>query len=281
MIVNKQQMDDINKVQMNIFKAFHNVCKALNLTYYLVHGSLLGALRHQGFFPFDDDIDVAMPRKDYEILLKEGQQYLKDNYFIQSYLSEKDYPLNFCKIRDNDTSFIQPVLGGLNVNQGIYIDVFPIDNYPQNKSSQIILKIKEAIYMFRVYSRLSINTHKSYKIKILQIFSKFILPSWYNARNKFATLYNNVPYTGRIIVRGGKSTEVNISSDYFGKAKDITFEDVQSYAPQKTTDYLELIYGDYLNYEPMGKDMVSDNQVKISADIVDVNRSYKNYLKRL
>ena len=64
-----EKMNSINKVQLDIFKTFVKVCEVLNLKYYMVHGSLLGAVRYNGFFPFDDDIDVAMPRRDYELLI--------------------------------------------------------------------------------------------------------------------------------------------------------------------------------------------------------------------
>ena len=110
MIVNQKQMDEINTVQYEIFKAFHKVCSELGLKYYLVHGSLLGALRHKGFFPMDDDIDVAMPRRDYDILMTEGQKMMDNRFFVQSHFSEHDYPMLFGKVRANDTAFIQPVL---------------------------------------------------------------------------------------------------------------------------------------------------------------------------
>ena len=121
MNINKKQMDEINNVQLKIFKEFVSVCKKLNLRYYLVHGSLLGAVKYNGFFPYDDDIDVAMPRKDYEIFIREGQNFLSNNLFVQSNLSEKDYPLVFAKVRDSKTCFIQPLIKNLNINKGIYI----------------------------------------------------------------------------------------------------------------------------------------------------------------
>lgn len=280
MIINKKQMDEINAVQYDIFKEFHNVCEKLGLKYYLVHGSLLGALRHKGFFPMDDDIDVAMPRKDYEVFIRQGQAVMKKKFFIQSYLSEKEYPLVFSKVRVDGTAFIQPVLQNCNVNQGIYIDVFPIDNYPTSKYSLKWLRIKGWIYGLRTSERLSFQKDDSITIRLITLLSKVLQPSWRHARNKYCELYNKVPDTGMVIVRGGKTKEVGIPFSLFGTPSHIQFETINAYAPNNTDTYLNLIYGDYMNYEPMGKDMVSDNEVNISAEIVDVNKSYKEYFKK-
>lgn len=280
MVINQQQMDEINAVQYHIFKEFHNVCKELRLRYYLVHGSLLGALRHKGFFPMDDDIDVAMPRKDYEVFIRQGQKIIDKRFFIQSYLSEQDYPLVFSKVRANDTAFIQPVLQNFNVNQGIYIDVFPIDNYPVNKLSLTWLRLKGWIYGLRTSERLSLQIDNSVAVRLMAILSRILQPSWHNARNKYCELYNKVSDTGNVIVRGGKVKEVGIPFSLFGTPNHIQFEDINSYAPNNTDNYLKLIYGDYMNYEPMSKDMVSENEVRISAEIVDVSKSYKEYIKK-
>ena len=272
-------MDEINAVQYDIFKAFHAVCERLNLKYYLVHGSLLGALRYQGFFPMDDDIDVAMPRKDYDTLMEKGQEFIGDRFFIQSYLSENEYPLVFGKVRAKGTAFIQPVLSNCKINKGIYIDVFPIDNYPTKGWKRLYLTLKERFLRRRVNERLNIgvNESKNIKTKILQSYYRLVLPSWEESRKKLFTLYSNVPFTGACIVRGGKLKEIGISFELFGDPVKIQFEDIISYAPNKTGEYLELIYGDYMNYEPMGKDMVSASEVMISADIVDVQKSYIEY----
>ncbi len=277
MVINKQQMDEMNAVQYEIFKAFHSVCEQLNLKYYLVHGSLLGALRYQGFFPMDDDIDVAMPRKDYDELMTKGQELIDKKFFIQSHLSDKEYPLVFGKVRANGTAFIQPVLKKCNVHKGIYIDVFPIDNYPTDKVQLRRILFWQTLLGRRVGGKLNMGVTPTLKSRFVQAVLKVFMPSWSNAIAKLSDIYKNVPDTGKVIVRGGKGKEVGIPFRLFGEPKHIKFEELESYAPEKTADYLQLIYGDYMHYEPMGKDMVSDNEVKISADILDCHKSYKEF----
>lgn len=279
MIINKQQMEEINSVQYEIFKAFHSACEILNVKYYLVHGSLLGALRYKGFCPMDDDIDVAMLRKDYNLFMAQGQQYMDTRFFVQSHLTERDYPMLFGKVRATETAFIQPALNDFNINKGIYIDVFPIDNYPTNEKQLRKLVFKSKLYSTRVNQRFKSGMKQSIKSKILGIIGCFIMPSWQKTRDKLCALYSKVSPTGKIVVYGGKTKEIGVPFELFGAPVRIQFGDILSYAPQKTKQYLELIYGDYLHYDPMGKDMVSENEVKISADIVDVNKSYKEYIK--
>ncbi|EXM40994.1 hypothetical protein RASY3_02430 [Ruminococcus albus SY3] len=270
-----EEMLEVNKVQLEIFKQFIDVCNKLNLKYYMVHGSLLGTLRCNGFFPFDDDIDVAMPRKDYDILLKKGQKLFSNRYFIQSYKSEKNYPLPFAKIRDSKTAFIQPVLKGLNVNQGIYIDIFPLDNYPTSKLTRTYLSIKERIYSIRISEQLLYSNKQPLWKRILRVSSKIACPSWRMAVKKRADLYSNIPNSSLFITVGGKVKERGIDKSLFEKGLEHSFEDVTVNCPSMSQKYLSIIYGDFENYNPAEKYMNEDNTVTVSAEIVSTTQSYK------
>lgn len=273
MNITQNEMDKINNIQYIIFKEFINICNQLNLKYYVVHGSLLGTLKYNDFFPFDDDIDVAMPRKDYNIFIKEGQKFLPDNLFIQSNETESDYPLVFAKLRDSNTAFIQPNLENFNINQGIYIDIFPIDNYPIVKKRS--KKIFKMIFQLRVSSRMKIK--RTNKQKIATLISIILCPSWRYAIKNLSAFYANEKYSGKCVVYGGKSEEVGISLDLFGSGKELTFRKTKVIVPSNYKKYLEIIYKDYDNYFPAKKYMVSSELVQISAKIVDTKKSYKNY----
>ena len=111
---------------------FDRVCKQLGINYTLSSGTLLGAVRHGGFIPWDDDIDVAMLREDYNKFIAEGQQLLPEHLFIQTYETDKNYPLNFSKIRDVSTVLIEYCTRNLQMKNGAYIDIFPIDKVSSN-----------------------------------------------------------------------------------------------------------------------------------------------------
>lgn len=116
--------------ELEILQEFKRVCKANHLEYYLTAGTLLGAVRHQGFIPWDDDIDVAMPRRDFEKLALLCRSHLKEGFYYQDCRTEKDYPYYFAKIRREGTEVLEPCLEAFNIRKGQYIDIFPLDGCP-------------------------------------------------------------------------------------------------------------------------------------------------------
>ena len=117
----------LKAIELDILKAFIDVCKKNSLNYYLLGGSCLGAVRHHGIIPWDDDIDVGLLRADYNKFMEVGQKYLPEHYFLQNYRTDPEYYVNFAKIRDSRTTFIESSLKNLHINHGVYIDVFPLD----------------------------------------------------------------------------------------------------------------------------------------------------------
>lgn len=93
-------------MELEILLEVDRICQKHDLRYYLIGGSVLGAIRHSGFIPWDDDVDLAMPRPDYERFLEVGSRELPDNYFVQTFKSQPHFPLPFAKVSRNDTTFI-------------------------------------------------------------------------------------------------------------------------------------------------------------------------------
>ena len=124
---------DIRPLQLRILDillAVHKVCEKHNLRYYIIAGTLLGAIRHKGFIPWDDDIDIGMPRKDYDQLMSHADTWMPKPLELVSYETDKTYPLPFAKIQDASTTLIERM--HLKYLGGIYIDVFPIDGMTAN-----------------------------------------------------------------------------------------------------------------------------------------------------
>lgn len=272
------QVTEINKVQLEIFRDFVNICKILNLKYYLVHGSLLGAVRYSGFFPGDDDIDVLMPRKDYERLIEIGPDYISKNYFIQSCKSENEYPLAMVKIRDSRTTYIQENIKKLKINHGVYIDVFPLDYTPQFGRVKAFLFSKASAFLNLRISALIECTHYSTKVKILMLMTKILFPSVKVAMHLREKLFASVKATDFYSVYGGKAIERQMPVSWFGNGCKLSFEGIDVVVPSKYKDYLMHIYGDYESYSPVEKLLVGPNLVKMNACIVDLKRSYTEYL---
>lgn len=129
-------MNELQKIEFDMLKEVVRVCSELKLTYYLVCGSALGAIKYRGFIPWDDDMDIALPRRDYEIFIKEAQALLPENLFLQNYHTEPSFPQIFSKLRNSETTYIEKSVSKLPVNHGVYIDIFPLDEYPSDRAEQ-------------------------------------------------------------------------------------------------------------------------------------------------
>lgn len=142
----ENQLKNCQKIELEILKDFRQICESLGLQYYLTAGTLLGTIRHQGFIPWDDDIDVAMPREDYDKFAMLGAEKLGDGYIYQSHITEPNFPYYFAKIRKTGTRVEEPILRSIPMDQGIYIDIFPLDQCPDNdKAARIFFKIIELL----------------------------------------------------------------------------------------------------------------------------------------
>ena len=127
------------KVMLEILVEIHRICVENDITYWLEAGTLLGAIRHKGFIPWDDDCDVSMPRKDYERFLQIAQEKLPETMFLQTKETDKEYPLPWAKIRKNGTLLIETgETGEEKYHHGIFVDIFPYDYY---ESAEVINKL--------------------------------------------------------------------------------------------------------------------------------------------
>jgi lipopolysaccharide cholinephosphotransferase len=117
----------LHQVQLEMLLELDRVCRCLGLTYQLGAGSLLGAVRHGGFIPWDDDVDVVMLRAEYQRFLREAPPLLNQRFFLQTWQSDPHFQSNFAKLRRNDTAFREAFCQHSPQHHGIYIDVFPFD----------------------------------------------------------------------------------------------------------------------------------------------------------
>jgi len=141
-------IEDVQKVQLEILIEFDRICRKNNIKYQLFAGTLLGAIRHKGFIPWDDDIDVCLLRIDYEKFIECCKIDLKSNYFLQYYDSDEKAILQFAKIRKNNTIFTNKTYQNTGMHNGIYIDVFPLDNVkPDSFKGKLQSKLFNLLYI--------------------------------------------------------------------------------------------------------------------------------------
>lgn len=126
------ELAKIKYLELKILLELQRVCNMLGIEFHLDAGTLLGAARHQGFIPWDDDIDVSLLRPDYEVLMREGPRIFSKEFFLQTPENSPRMPASFMKLRLNGTEMRENVLGHVPGNHGIWIDIFPFDVVRQN-----------------------------------------------------------------------------------------------------------------------------------------------------
>ncbi len=122
---------EIHGKMLDILTAIDETCKKHNLTYYIIAGTMLGAVRHKGFIPWDDDADICMPHRDYDRLIEHASEWLPEHYEMVCAENDSNYPHPFGKIQDSRTTLIERAhLGHVG---GVYVDVFPVDGMPDSR----------------------------------------------------------------------------------------------------------------------------------------------------
>ena len=151
-----QEVTDIREIQqmeLGIMEYIHEICQKIGVKYFLAYGSLIGAVRHKGFIPWDDDMDICMLREDYEKL----QDYLianpNERYEVMSYKNNLNYVYPFMKVQDNHTYLLEEDVR-IDSNMGIYVDIFPVDGYEddsvfKDKMTRLIKKRQLSCYTFK------------------------------------------------------------------------------------------------------------------------------------
>ncbi|MCQ2815128.1 MAG: LicD family protein [Bacilli bacterium] len=269
-------MNNIQQKLIEIAKEYIKVCEKLNFRYFAAGGTALGAARHKGFIPWDDDMDFQMPREDYEIFLREGQKLLPSHLFIQTHKTDKKYLTPFAKIRDCNTTAIDKYYSKLKINQGLWIDVVPLDSLPKShRKIKCINRIDERFlhrrYMPHRYKPLS------KKSAIANFLNKILLPSKtlaykisqhltlkYTKKNQSDIYWNNCE----------SRVAFNLKKEWFEGYDLLPFEDIQMRVPLNCDTYLTDHYGEWRKLPPDNKRITNHE-----FSIVDLEKPYTKYFK--
>ncbi|MBQ7801714.1 MAG: LicD family protein [Oscillospiraceae bacterium] len=139
-------MTELQETEFEILVEFDRVCRRLELPYFLVCGSALGAVKYGGFIPWDDDIDVALYREDYEEFLRKAPRLLPEHLFLQNWRTDPAYPQIGSKLRNSRTTYLETSAAPLPINHGVFIDIFPMDGYPRAKPAGQIFELRKRLY---------------------------------------------------------------------------------------------------------------------------------------
>lgn len=134
------EMKKVWAVELDLLNEFSRICKSQRLKWFVHAGTMLGAVRHHGFIPWDDDIDVVMPREDYDRLCESAPSFFSDPYFFQNEDTDRYFARNFSRLRRSDTTAILDNEKAFQYpfNQGIFIDIFPMDHIPADATERSV-----------------------------------------------------------------------------------------------------------------------------------------------
>lgn len=249
----KLECEQIQKIGLSILEKFDEYTKKHDLTYYMAGGTLLGAVRHGGFIPWDDDVDVMMPRPDYERFIRE---FRDDKLKVSSCEYDPLYTTPFARLWDINTKLHFTDIE--NITIGVFIDIFPIDGYPTNYYLAKLHSCRLKYMKAKINSAIRLG----YKSDEKYIFMKKILKMfWKKDGNYYANQLNAVgkkyaygksQYVGVTTTTEHIFRERNHKSVY-KKEIYLPFEHLMLPAPIGYREYLEKLYGDYMELPPIEK----------------------------
>lgn len=279
MLMRRETADDygFKKLQNKILEIavdLDELCRRNDIEYYIMGGTALGAKRHGGFIPWDDDLDIFMTPDNYDRFKAcFYEQIDKAKYHLQEWRKNKD-KITIAKVRMNNTTYIEPILKEKHIHQGVFIDIFILHNCPNGLIQQSIQ------FIWAKYIVVQSLAHRGYirrggiigiVLKIMKKLPKNFLTNYamkqvYKYRGKSTYYYCN--FLGKALFKKGIYPKV-----LFGKPRDVNFETVTLKAPEKLEEFLKYRFGDYMK-------IPSPERIKWEqhAEIFDIEKDYSFYL---
>lgn len=251
-------LEELKAIELDILKAFDRFCKEHNIRYFLGFGTLLGAIRYKKFIPWDDDIDVLVPREDYDRLLR----LYKDTprYRLYAYERNRNYRYPFAKLCDMDTTLTEFYYPHNGVELGVNIDVFPLDHYDDDleKARKEVERVSKNVNCLS-FSKMG-KSRSPYFLKFL-IWTTIIV--YCRVRGSAHYIRKIIKESHRPEQKGSRYMGVKvwpiwrdrgiIPAEVFTDTIDIEFEGLMFPAPIGYDTYLSCLYGDYMPEPPPEK----------------------------
>lgn len=270
----KYELRDIHKKLLEMLIDLDSFCSENNIQYSLAYGSVLGAVRHSGFIPWDDDLDIYMTRENYNKFL--DIYHNNEKYTLQH--DRVDYPMYFSKLRLNNTTFIEDIpykKKYKNIHQGLFIDIFPLERVSNVKSHRMYQNIFSTVLLLQgMHKRGYPRSHMTFKKRIFFLGAILLLP-FKNHFEKKIFRYSNMDESDYYCSLMSEIDKVFIKKeDICNITKKIKFEDFDAYVMNNCETYLKNAYGDYMKFPSQ-----EEIDYKIHAKFVDLESDYTNYLK--
>ncbi len=256
-----EQIHELQQIVQGILLDVAQVCREEGLRFYMAEGSLIGAIRHHGFIPWDDDVDIAMPREDYEKFLQVAQARLGDRYKVQHSTTVENYWSPFIKVRlvTDDPKFRQMHIAHLTKDNGPVLDVFPLDNVPKLSSfGQKLNRKLIGIFRGMITRKLGCLPHNTLaSAGVYYLSFLFSMKRLHRILHWLHTHYNS-PDNGYIVNWASYYAleKETFPREAFGQPLFVPFEDYEMPVPSDYDTVLRTIYGDYMTPPPEDKRVI-------------------------
>ena len=265
-----------NATILDILKAFMKICKDNGLTYYCCAGTAIGAVRHHGIIPWDDDIDVIMPRPDYDRLLEIAKTADFGEYEIITPYDDETYPLYFSKLSNRNTTLIED--RQIPCVIGLYVDIFPLDATDDDMAKAKRLKDRYTKIINRLNAVSTHNTFGEYlsllkkkeewgrfAIKTLAFFCRSALRRHLiRQMDRLSHLYDYDKAKNVQVYTGSYGHREVFPKSWLGKGKEFPFEDTTVMLPECYDEYLRHFFNDYMQFPPVEQRIEKHNRAYLN-----------------
>ena len=264
------KIEDIHQHILKILLVVDKVCREHGIRYWLSDGTMLGAVRHGGFIPWDDDADIAMPRPDFQRFIEHGHEWLPAPFELQTFELDENSSCALLKVIDGSTTLIERM--ALNQIGGVYIDVCPIDGIPAQRWRRrlrigLVHMVKTWVYLRNRDPYKRGHGYTSWLPRLLQATVKNITLQRLQKRIQTAYDYETAP----LIADYDSGDRSTMPREVMGTPTPIMFEGHELLGVEHPDTYLKCLYGDYMKLPPENHRRIHD------FDYVDFEHSYHDY----
>ena len=266
-------MQDVWAVEQSILDEIARVCEENDLRYSLAYGTLLGAVRHKGFIPWDDDVDIMMPREDYEKLMELWPEVAPDGLILDRCDLDPENCNVFAKVRKDHSTFLQfPSEVRSDHHKGIFNDIFPADHVPKSRLAQKLQYLDFAFMLLfnRGYPSGSGGVIEAAERVLLRLVPKkryYSISRFFGRRGR---RWNSKPAAGLVYPVTIRDCKRYYPADLFDQLQKIPFHGQTYFAFAKAEEFLTIRYGDYLQLPPE-----EDRVWKHPPLLIDYTRNYE------